>query len=392
MNILIINVDHQPQFTGGIKKVSSVLAEEWRRMGIGVRFVALCNSSVRYGDIAGVEQVFLPNAVDAQSAENVAFLIDQISAFHADIIYNPHIEERGATDLCIVVRQKTNVRLVSQYHFSPTTFIDEKDAYHNHKSIFMPGGAKAFLSRLKWNVRDRRREKKATSSWFEHVSKNSDRIVLLSKYYIPVWQKMSGCTDGVVAVNNPISQLGKMVDMSEKENIVVWCGRVGLGFKRTDYMLVVWKKVARLHPDWRCVIMGSGDVDHWRKLAEERGVDNVEFTGFCNPQQWYQRAKIFCLTSSSEGWGLVLLEAMSEGCVPIAFDSFLSLPEIVLDNVNGVVIPSFDTDAYASDLSLLMDDECKRMRLLQGEKHFDRFLPSAIARQWLDLFTNILNS
>ena len=54
------------------------------------------------------------------------------------------------------------------------------------------------------------------------------------------------------------------------------------------------------------------------------------------------------LTSHSEGFGLVLLEAMAEGCIPFAYDVPYGPADLITDGVNGFLVPASELDALAA--------------------------------------------
>ena len=60
------------------------------------------------------------------------------------------------------------------------------------------------------------------------------------------------------------------------------------------------------------------------------------------------------MTSGFEGWPMVLMEAMPMGVVPIAFNSFESLQDIISHKENGIIIPNNDMDKYVAGLKWLM--------------------------------------
>lgn len=59
-----------------------------------------------------------------------------------------------------------------------------------------------------------------------------------------------------------------------------------------------------------------------KEMAHKLNLKNISFEGFQEPEPYYARSSLFCLTSTFEGFGLVLAEAMQHGCVPLAFDSY----------------------------------------------------------------------
>ena len=77
---------------------------------------------------------------------------------------------------------------------------------------------------------------------------------------------------------------------------------------------------------WKLQIAGvwreESSKDYLLGIAREHGVDDlVEFLGFVDDMQsLYQRSSVFVLSSRYEGFGLVLIEAMSQGCAPVACD------------------------------------------------------------------------
>lgn len=81
---------------------------------------------------------------------------------------------------------------------------------------------------------------------------------------------------------------------------------------------------------------------------------------------------------------------MQYGCVPMAFDSYASVHDIIADGDNGYIIPAFDEEEYARKLDMLMSDEDLRMRMAaKGRESVKRFNPETIAQQWIELFENL---
>lgn len=104
----------------------------------------------------------------------------------------------------------------------------------------------------------------------------------------------------------------------------------------------IWEKVEKACPGWHLDIVGDGpDAELLKDSAQKLGLSRIVFHGFQNPGPYYSRASIFCMTSTFEGFGLVLVEAMQHGCVPIAFDSYPAVRDIISHGENGILIPPF---------------------------------------------------
>ncbi len=130
-------------------------------------------------------------------------------------------------------------------------------------------------------------------------------------------------------------------------------------------------------PPFRLLIAGAGELEAELKAQVQRlGLqDCVEFLGFVTDMKaFHQSLDIFALPSLWEGFGFVLAEAMCMG-LPVAAFGVSSIPEVVADNVTGLLCPP-DAGPLARNLLRLMRDERLRTRLgTQGRArvltHFD---------------------
>jgi glycosyltransferase involved in cell wall biosynthesis len=118
-----------------------------------------------------------------------------------------------------------------------------------------------------------------------------------------------------------------------------------------------------------------------RKLELEK---DVEFLGFV-PQgeilnETYMGGDIFVLTSLSEGVPKVLLEAMSKG-LPIITTRVGGIPDIIIHNENGILIPPEDPTAIADAVKLLLsNDELRRTIVENGYKFISEHTAEKLAK------------
>ncbi len=103
------------------------------------------------------------------------------------------------------------------------------------------------------------------------------------------------------------------------------------------------------------VLVGEGrDEQRFRRAAAS--LDNVAFAGFVdNVQDYLAVFDLFVYPSLHEGLGSSLLDAMAFG-LPIAASDVGGIPEVVVDGVNGLLIPPEDPDALVAALRRLLDD------------------------------------
>lgn len=112
----------------------------------------------------------------------------------------------------------------------------------------------------------------------------------------------------------------------------------------------------------RFVIAGEGpERGELERLASQLGIaDRVHFAGWLqNPYPFLAVVDVVVLTSSAEGFGLALLEAMALER-PVVATAVGAIPEIVHDGMNGILVPAADPEALASAIVRLLRDRSLR--------------------------------
>ena len=161
--------------------------------------------------------------------------------------------------------------------------------------------------------------------------------------------------------------------------------------KRISLALQIWELIENnpISKNWTLRIIGTGsDIDKYKKIVE---LKHIVFEGRQNPEPYYQKASIFMMTSSFEGWGLTLTEAQQYGVVPLAFNSYASVSDIITDKYNGYLVSNNDINSYVKYLTLLMSDYDLRHRMalncIESSKRFER---QHICNQWIQLFKQLM--
>ena len=129
--------------------------------------------------------------------------------------------------------------------------------------------------------------------------------------------------------------------------------------KQQDVLLSIWRNIIYHHgfTDWHLEIVGSGEMED--QLLQKIADYKLENYAFLVPsrlriEQFYQGASIFVLTSRSEGFGMVLLEAISFGLPCISFDCPAGPRDIIKDGISGYLIPQNDMGSFEETLKKLM--------------------------------------
>lgn len=162
--------------------------------------------------------------------------------------------------------------------------------------------------------------------------------------------------------------------------------------KGCHYLLQAWRDIWEFFPEWELVIVGDGPLrSDLEDFSRNQHLQNVSFEGYKKDVlSYYNDASILAFPSVREGWGLVLVEAMSQGVVPVCFNSYSSVYDIVDDNENGIMIPSFDVNAFRDALRRLMEspEEIERMSGNAVNKA-SRFQMKNIGEQWYRLLKEV---
>lgn len=173
------------------------------------------------------------------------------------------------------------------------------------------------------------------------------------------------------------------INFTNKQNIILHVGRIGSPEKATDVLLNAISKISGIeNSTWKIIMVGPIEenfksyIDNFFNSNE--GLKNIiEFKGPIYDREElfeeYKKAKIFCLSSKYESFGIALLEAASFGDVIISTDVGIA-KEIVGFN-NGAIVKVGDIEMLSSNIRKLMFDtnleKCSKITEAKCRNKFD---------------------
>jgi phosphatidylinositol alpha-1,6-mannosyltransferase len=138
-------------------------------------------------------------------------------------------------------------------------------------------------------------------------------------------------------------------------------------YKGADELIRAVSQLVTIVPDLHLVAVGGGDdLPRLKRIAIDLNVaDRVHFFENLSDEEvaaCYARAEFFALPSTGEGFGLVFLEAMAFSKPVVAIASG-GTPDVVQDDVNGLLVPPGNARALREALGRLLSDESLRRDL-----------------------------
>lgn len=337
---------------GGVQRVTHLLASQFLKEGHSVSvFCTVAGTDEIY---EGLEVHYLNNI----NAELSFVLTDLISQKSINVIINQSALFRPLMNQILKAIKDTDIRLISVHH-------NCIQCLENN-----------YLNIIKYNLKSNKLSKLLKIPFFlklasiygkyklrsdlQLIYNNSDYIVLLFNTYIDELKSYinenGNCK--IVAIENPATYSDFDIDLKEKENSVLFVGRLNMLQKQVDILLKIWSNIEKRNNRWRLDIVGDGpDKEYLEGLANQLGLTNIFFHGRTAPEKFYLKAKLFCMTSAFEGSPMVLYEAMKFGVVPIVFDTFGGVGEIVKDGKNGLIIEPYNLKLYESTMDRLMNND-----------------------------------
>ena len=223
------------------------------------------------------------------------------------------------------------------------------------------------------------------------IMNKADALVSLTSADKTNWEKH---------VNIPIFVIPNLVTVypndiscySERSNRIICVGRLTRQ-KGFDYLIKAWALIANKYPGWKIDIFGSGDLEDFLiqmidnyNLKESITINKPTSNIF----EEYDRSSIYVLSSRYEGFGLVLLEAMSFGIPCISFNCPHGPSDMITNGEEGILVPVGDINKLADSIEWMITHKEERERMSQNSREKVKYyLAENIMPQWVELFNKI---
>lgn len=250
----------------------------------------------------------------------------------------------------------------------------EKQFYRYFNKRFLP----SFINR--W----------VTNKWQGDLIKQLarlDKFVILTEEDASRWNTLSN----KAVIPNPLTKYPDVLSNLDNK-VAISVGRYD-PVKGFDMLIDAWSIVAKKHPDWKLKIVGPGErepyQDQVRRLDLEQFVSCNEATNHVYEEM--ASSSLYVLSSRSEGFGLVLIEAMAVGLPCVAFSCSAGPRSIVTNQNDGLLVEKDNVQELAEGICFMIEhDEERRQFAVQAKIHSESYRVENIMQEWIALFKDVM--
>ena len=216
-----------------------------------------------------------------------------------------------------------------------------------------------------------------------------DALVTLTNGDATEWKKHIS-TD-IKVIPNPLTVFPDIAEKIEKPLFrILAVGRLE-EVKGFDRLIHAFALIADKHPEWRIDIFGEGSRENeLRALTEYYHLANR--IGICSPTKEilseYQKSDFYVLSSRHEGFGMVIIEAMSCGIPCVSFDCNYGPREIISDGIDGLLVEDGNIVKLSEAILWMMDHHNERLQMgRKARESVKKYQNDIIMQKWVSLFS-----
>lgn len=356
------------------------------------KVVIVCENLSSKGGIERTSELIYSNLQDRFDVQIISLATGDVIETSADVVIFQGFSPR----ILKIVRQFKDVssaKIVVAHHGAPEVWHYFLEGERVEKLEFSYVGAKRLFKRIFWHLGYRRRGDTKIVNLYRKMYEYADRIVLLSDTFKDKYCKIGKFVDfdfKLISIPNSLifNEVNIVDEYSNRKNLL-FVGRL-VGIKRVDRVLSVWRRIGERFPDWNLRIVGDGplETDLRRQAAN---LERVVFVNHCEDvANEYQKSSILLFTSDLEGFGMVLTEAMQFGVVPVAYNSFSALGDIINDGQNGFAVTAFNEDEFVERVVQLIENKDLLQRMRDCARvSVEKFSTEKIMPLWIKLIDEL---
>jgi glycosyltransferase involved in cell wall biosynthesis len=352
---------------GGAEKVMLLLAEQFKSNNYEVRFIVR-----RLTESGFQEQVEKDYELINLNAKKVRYFPFALKSKYKTI-------------------QKPDIVIVSLWPLTFLTALILKFTNKSVKVICVEHGSLQYQTRnigkiyqlfLKWSLK--------------LMLRFSDKVVCVSNGLKNEIKELTNYKkEKLISIPNPIEletleykdQVSDALKIQLNGHVFLFVGKLKK-VKNIPLLLKAFKIVSEKIEATLTVLGDGPESNGLKRLAESLGIkEQVHFVGFkTNCKPYYQTADTFVLSSDSEGFGNVIVEALAEGCTVVSTNCPYGPKEILDNGTYGYLSEVNNEEDLAVNMLKSVNNPFSKQLLKERALSYS---PSFISQHYLDMFNSI---
>lgn len=312
-------------------------------------------------------------------------LDDKITLIDLSVNYNRELSYFSKSNLKKVFNHYRRQKLLFK-DLKPDIIISPNFNFDHYWLPFISNNAKVIKERH-------------ASRYFEEIERHTSTFLKRVKFSFNDW--IDAKYDYIIVLNDdekeyvrsknsvviPNSITIPLYKSDLKNKKVIAAGRISQ-VKAFDELIEAWKLVNEQFPDWVLDLYGEDYLDTkvgLKKLIDSKGLQDVIFFKKSVPDLplVMSNYSIYAMSSITECFPMVLLEALSVGTPIVSYDCPNGPRNIITDNEDGLLAKYRDTKNLAEQLMVLIKDETKRLQMgAMAKQNIKRFDNQNVMKLW----------
>lgn len=225
----------------------------------------------------------------------------------------------------------------------------------------------------------------------KYIYSNFSKIIVLTNADKLFFEKYLP-SNLICVIPNPVRKINSMINSTLEKKEIISVGRLEYQ-KGYDNLILGFKDINKKYPDWKLNIYGDGSLrNQLQTKINNLGLNKViTLCGHTNDiDSKLNKASIYVMSSIFEGFGMVLVEAMSHGVPCVAYDCPNGPADIIANGINGYLVEDQNIQALNQALEELIKNPAERKRLgSNAPKSILKFSAEIVAQKWHDMLKSL---
>ena len=187
-----------------------------------------------------------------------------------------------------------------------------------------------------------------------------------------------------------LQNIDAIVDLKLETENLISIGRLSHEKGYLD-LIDIFKELHQKYPDSKLNIIGDGPDRKKieKKIRDNKLEDYIILHGFQEKEyinKYLEKSSVYIMTSYTESFGLVLLEAFAYGVPCVAYSSAEGANEIISDNWDGYLIKDRDKNKMIKRICELLSNRNRRLIMgANGIKKAQEFNTQKTKQKWIEI-------